>query len=362
VRILYGVSGEGSGHSSRARVVLRHLLSGGESRGHEVKVVTYNRGVASLAGEFDVFEVEGLHIRTAENRVDVVKTFTDNVSRLGQGLRRVRELARLVDELEPECVLTDFEPTTAYLARAKELPLVSIDNQHRMRYMDYPRPAHLERDALVTQAVIRAMVPSPDAALVTTFYFGEVKNERTFLFPPILRQEVRALEPARGDHVLVYFTQAFGSFLDRLRALPRERFVVYGMEREGEERNLRFERPSQEGFLEHLASCKAVIATAGFTLMTEAMHLGKPMLALPMRGQFEQELNALLLEDMGCGKNGRELHSDAIGDFLYRLPDYEERLAELPRTDDSALCAKLDELLADGAASVRALREVRRSG
>jgi uncharacterized protein (TIGR00661 family) len=57
--------------------------------------------------------------------------------------------------------------------------------------------------------------------------------------------------------------------------------------------------PMTEGFLHDLARCKGVIATAGFTLITESLHLGKPYLALPMRGQFEQELNALLLAELG---------------------------------------------------------------
>ena len=53
--------------------------------------------------------------------------------------------------------------------------------------------------------------------------------------------------------------------------------------------------------------------------MTEALHLRKPMLALPMGGQFEQELNAHLLDDLNYGKNGRTADSESIGDFLYRL-------------------------------------------
>ena len=57
-KIVYGVSGEGSGHSSRAREMISHL----EAVGHIVKVVSYDRGYNNLKDEFDVFETEGLHI------------------------------------------------------------------------------------------------------------------------------------------------------------------------------------------------------------------------------------------------------------------------------------------------------------
>jgi uncharacterized protein (TIGR00661 family) len=73
-KIVYGVSGEGSGHSSRAREMITHL----QDLGHIVKVVSYDRGYNNLKADFDVFETEGLHITSLDNRVSKVKTFTDN--------------------------------------------------------------------------------------------------------------------------------------------------------------------------------------------------------------------------------------------------------------------------------------------
>jgi uncharacterized protein (TIGR00661 family) len=351
-RIVYGVSGEGSGHSSRARVVLEHLVA----RGHEVLVATYDRGVDALGGDFDVCEVEGLHIASEDNQVSIARTFLENFQKLPEGFRAARAFRQRWKELSPEVAITDFEPLTAHLADHYGVPLVSIDNQHRMRSMHYPCPAHLKKDSLVTETVIRMMVPHPDAKLVTTFWFGEVTDDRTFLFPPLLRSAVRALTPTDGDHVLVYFTKGFETMVERLRCFPRERFLVYGQGREGKDANLEFRAPSRDGFLADLASSKAVISTAGFTLLSECLHLGKPLLALPMEGQFEQELNALLLEDTGCGRNGRDVDDDAVAAFLYRLPEHRAALAARERTDDSALLAKVDELVADGGAGVAALR------
>ncbi len=363
-RLVYGVSGEGSGHSSRSREMITHL----EAHGHSVFVVSYGRGYENLQGDFDVFETEGLHIRTEENKVDVVKTFTANLSRLSDGISKLRELRHVAFDPKPDAVITDFEPMTAYLAHHYDLPLITLDNQHRMRYMEYPRPERLAGDALVTETVIRAMVPRPDVSLVTTFYFGDTKNDRTFLFPPILRREVLDLEPTQGESILVYFTQGFDSFLEQLQTFRRERFIVYGSGRckptgeSFEEGNAVFKPPSRAGFLADLAAAKAVIATAGFTLMTEALHLGKPYLALPMEGQFEQELNALLLEQLRYGKNGHRGSVESVGDFLYRLSDYRDQLVDYPRSNDNReIKDKLDELLADDCAAARAAYAARRS-
>jgi len=365
-RILYGFSGEGSGHSSRAREMMRHL----QELGHEVLGASYDRGFANLKDDFELVEIEGLSIASVDNRVSVVKTFTENLAKLPDGIAGLRRLRTARKAFRPEVVITDFEPMTAYLAQHDGLPLITLDNQHRMRYVDTPVPPGRSKDALATLAVIRGLVPKPDVSLVTTFWFGDVKNDRTFLFPPILRREVLRAEPTNDGHVLVYFTKGFDAFLDRLREQTGERFVVYGTGRVGVDGNCEHRAPSGPGFLDALRGAKAVISTAGFTLMTEALHLAKPMLALPMAGQYEQELNAHLLADAGYGASGRDAGADdeagpgtgTVASFLADLPRFRERLATYPRADNAAITAKLAELTADGGRAAREAHRRRRRG
>jgi uncharacterized protein (TIGR00661 family) len=355
-KIVYGVSGEGSGHSSRSREMLTHL----QELGHEVKVVSYDRGYANLKDDFDVFETEGLHIASLDNRVSKVKTFTDNLQRLSKGHQKLQILRKdIFKKFQPDCVITDFEPMTAYLANHYDLPLITIDNQHRLRYMSYPCPAHLQTERKMTTTIIRAIVPRPDVSLVTTFFYGEPKNNRTFFFPPILRKEVLLLQPTYGDHILVYLTSGFETFLKKLKFFTREFFTIYGDERGNGEENMIFKAFSKEGFLNDLASCKAVMATAGFTLMTESFYLRKPYLALPMRGQFEQEINGFLLARLKYGINLRRANSEAIGNFLYQIPDFAENLKTYQAQDNSAIKAKLAELLAVNCALAKKFHQKR---
>ena len=346
-RIVYGLSGEGSGHSSRAAEIIPFI----EGLGHEVKVVSYDRGYNNLKDNFDVFKNEGLHIASLDNKVSVVKTFTDNLKRLPDGHRTLQLLRKeIFKKFDPDCVITDFEPMTAYLANHYNFPLITIDNQHRIRYMKYDCPSYLRKDQLITENIIRAMVPRPDVSLVTTFYFGDVKNERTFLFPPILRERVLNLEPHKGEHILVYLTSGFESFIEKLKKFKREQFIVYGYDRSDEDGNILYKPFSKSGFLKDLASGRAVMGTAGFTLITESIHLRKPYLAVPMLGQFEQELNAILLDKAGFGMNLRKVRDEAVGFFLYNLPDYSEKLESFQTEDNSAIKARIGELLADNCA------------
>jgi uncharacterized protein (TIGR00661 family) len=330
--------------------ILPHLIEGG----HEVRVVGYDRSYRDLKDWFDVFETEGLTIGQADNEVSIPKTITENLARVPRGHARSKELKKLLfKEFLPEVVITDFEPMTAYLANHFDIPLITLDNQHRMRYMDLTVPDRLAPGMALTKVIIRAMIPHPDVSLVTTFHFGDVINDRTFLFGPLIRPAVLSAAPEEGDHIVVYFTKGAGSFLNRLKDYGQERFYVYGQNKEGTEDNITFRPFSREGFVEDLASCKAVMASAGFTLITEALHLKKPYLALPTKGQFEQELNAVMLDAMGCGKGALRVTGETIGDFLYRLPDYRKNLQQYQPSDGGGIKAKLDELLADGCALVR---------
>jgi uncharacterized protein (TIGR00661 family) len=349
-RVLYGVSGEGSGHSSRALEIGRYL----QSQGHEVHVVSYDRGSRNLSPYFTVSEIEGLHICSENNRVRPLKTLWDNLCRSRSAIRKLKALSNLFDTFQPDVVLTDFEPSTAWMARWKGVPLISVDNQHRMRYMQIKSPWRLAFSRLVTSTVIRLMIPPPDAALATTYFFGPVKNDRTFLFPPILRKEVLLRKPSLDNHHLVYVTTHFDHLLTVLTQFPDQHFIVYGSNRSGQQGNLTFKDFSAEGFLVDLESCQSVIGTAGFTLISEAIYLGKPYLSLPMHGQFEQQLNALCLEELGFGINAREMTPRVLGEFLKTLPAMRERVqtyARMNHIDDpdaanEEVCHKLEEQIA----------------
>lgn len=349
-RIVYGISGEGSGHSSRAHAMGEHL----EARGHDVRMVSYDRGLRNLRDRFDVFEIVGLHIANRDNKVSVPRTVTENFAKSPKMFAKFRELRRtLFVEFRPDAVITDFEPMTAYLAWLRKVPLVSLDNQHRIRYMEYPCPPGLDMDRRTTDLVIKLMVPRPDVSLATTFYFSKPTNEHTFLFPPILREEVRAVTPSRGDHVLVYLSFGFDSFLERLRPHTGEHFIVYGYDRDDADGNFTFRKFSRDGFLRDMATSKAVMATAGFTTLTEGLYYRKPYLALPMRGQFEQQLNGYLIEQLGYGMNAPEGDAESIRRFLNSLATFEAKLTAYRAEDNSAIEAKLDELLANDCAELR---------
>jgi uncharacterized protein (TIGR00661 family) len=357
-KIVYSLSGEGSGHSSRSREMISHLLK----MGHIVKVASYDRGYRNLKDNFDVLEIEGFSIVSEDNKVSVGKTFVQNFTSIFDRYESINELKKkYFKEFQPDCVITDFEPMAAYLANELDVPLMTIDNQHRMRYMDFPCPLEWKADALFIENLIRVMIPRPCVSFVTTFYFGKKSNDRTYLFPPILRQSVLNTKPSNGDYILVYATSEFNTLIDYIKTYKRENFVVYGLNVDKVEGNLIYKSFSREGFLDDLAGCRAVIATAGFTLMTESFYLGKPVLALPMKGQFEQVLNGLMLNELQYGRSSLELKREDISAFLYDIPEYTENLNSYERKGNDAIKEMLDLMLANDCQVLKSFNEKRRT-
>ena len=80
--------------------------------------------------------------------------------------------------------------------------------------------------------------------------------------------------------------------------------------------------------------------------MGEAVYLHRPMLAVPVRKQFEQVLNARYLEAEGYGLYAAEITSRRLGEFLERLPDFQRRLTDYHQDGNRDLLGKLDETLA----------------
>ena len=307
--------------------------------------MSFDRGVQNLSQYFDVTEIFGFRFAYVNNRVRYGRTLAKNLVTAPRARKSFERLMQLAEEWRIQLVCTDFEPLSCHLGHKKHLPIISIDNQHALVNTAVSYPQQYRREAAAAKLVSRLMTPRANACLVISFFQAPVRHRRTFVFPPILRREVLEARSTMGEHVLVYVTSPSSDLLELLRRI-RCRFVCYGFNRAREEGNILLKKPGMDEFLQDLASCKAVIANAGFSLVSEALHLGKPYLAFPVKRQFEQVLNAYYLNKMGFGVHWDELNKERIESFLFNLDTYRAALAGYPRQGNRALLSKLDELIA----------------
>jgi uncharacterized protein (TIGR00661 family) len=209
----------------------------------------------------------------------------------------------------------------------------------------------------ITKAFVKAKLPGADHYVIATFFKPEVRKNRTTLVPPILRKEILDKQQTQGQHLLVYQTgEGYDELLKTLADTKLE-CRIYGARRgiteEQVEGNLRYQPFSEDKFIDDLASSRGVIAGGGFTLMGEAVYLHKPMLSVPLGGQFEQILNGRYLQAMGFGATAMTLDDPkTIHDFLEQLPAYQKSLASYAQNGNTELFQTLDSLLDRAAAGV----------
>src|SRR5690349_13458702 len=102
--ILYGVNGEGAGHSTRAKEVMAHLVA----QGHSVYAASFDRGLQNLKERFDVTEIYGFRFAYVNNRVRYKRTIAKNLITIPQARQSLARLTEIVDERKVDLVITDF--------------------------------------------------------------------------------------------------------------------------------------------------------------------------------------------------------------------------------------------------------------
>lgn len=328
MNILYGVPGEGMGHATRSKVVIDHLL-----KEHNVQVVSSSRAFQFLSKSFPgrVHEIKGLHFAYKNAQVSTLGTFILNLKSAPSTLLHNFSKYLLIDQsFKPDVVISDFESFTYFFAKQHRLPLLSIDNMQVMDrcILDIEIPTEERSNYKLAKAIVQAKVPGCKHYYVSTFFRAALKKKNTTLVPPIVRESIQNAIVSSGEHVLVYQTSSSLSGIKSvLHQIPDLKFFVYGFNKDEQDKNVIFKTFSEQGFVDDLASAKAVISNGGFSFISEAVYLKKPIYSFPLKNQFEQFMNAAFIQKLGYGRHFETLDSDSLKAFLFDLGIFSKNLS-----------------------------------
>lgn len=344
MNILYGVPGEGMGHATRSKVVIEHLL-----KEHNVMVVSSSRAYNFLDKAFPgrVHEIKGFHFAYRNSKVSKAGTFLLNLKQAPRNLLfNFSEYLHLKKNFEPQLVITDFESFTWAYARHHKIPAISIDNMQVMDrcLLEIDIPATEKNNYRLAKAIVNAKVPGCAQYFITSFFDAPLVKKNTSLVPPIVRQAILQAAVTPGTHILVYQTSSTQTrVLEVLKELPAITFYVYGFNKDLKDGNVIFKSFSEEGFVKDLASARAVIANGGFSFISEAVYLKKPVYSFPLENQFEQFVNASYIEKLGYGRHFPALTADSLKAFLYDLDVFTKNLSAYRQNGNEILFNHLDE-------------------
>lgn len=283
MKILYSVQATGNGHISRAMELLPHL------RKYGTIDIFLSGNNSNLAFDAPIkYRSKGISLyyncRGGLNYWQLAKNF--------QPLRVRQEIRDLPVE-KYDLILNDFDFITSSACSLKKVPSIHFGHQASFQSQNTPRPKTKNK---VGEWLLRNYVIADDHI---GFHFSSYD---TYIFEPVIKKEILNSNPLDKGYITVYLPsfcepQLRTTFLQ----IKDHRFEIFCCDTRSikTERNLRFSPVDKTLFNESLINCKGIICGAGFETPAEALQLGKKLMVMPIRGQYEQLCNAEALIRLG---------------------------------------------------------------
>ncbi|WP_114749016.1 glycosyltransferase family protein [Pleomorphovibrio marinus] len=320
MRFIFIVQGEGRGHMTQA-IAMYQILT---AKGHEVtdivigssdrrKVPHYvseqiNSKIHALASPNFVTDAKG-------KSINIWKTILRNALKSNSFVKSMRQLDALVQAQKPDVVLNfyDFLGGVWHGLHRPALKFVVVGHQYLIAHPDFPfaKNSGMGKLLLKLGTAITAWGAHEHIALSFRELPAMEQKPEIKIWPPILREQLTKLKPSNGDYFLAYLVNpGYGEELLRFAEAHPDIQIQAFWDQKGKPDpwqpmpNLVFFQLNGDLFLQKMAECRALVSTAGFEAICEAMYLGKPALMVPVEGQYEQACNALDGEIAGAGLAG----------------------------------------------------------
>ena len=331
-KIYYSLSGEGRGHATRVRAIVESLR-----RDHEIVIYAPGYAYDLLAPVYHETNVEvrfipGLSFYYNENkRLDYFRTGCGFFRYLADFPSIIRRILNDIEREDPELAITDFEPALPRAAAKSGLPFISLNHQHFLVTYDMnDLSEELKRKVRFMSCVVRAYYSGQIDTVVSSFFFPPLKKgyEDVVQSGVMLRPEIVNADTYNGKHLVAYVRRFSSESVMRSLRKAGCRVKIYGLGARPSEGNLRFHDVDVFRFVEDLASSRGLVCTAGNQLVGEALYLGKPVLAMPEEGNYEQYINAHYLEKSGAGEavEMNRITPGRLRHFMDRLDLFRSRI------------------------------------
>jgi len=283
MKIFYAIQATGNGHISRAIGLMPYLqqygevdvfLSGSNSNLNASLPVKFRSKGASLfygkKGGLDYWKM--------------LKEFSP--------FRIWREAKALPLE-KYDIVINDFDCITSLACRIKKVKAINFGHQASFISNKTPRPAHKN---FTGELVLKKYATAQK-------YIGlHFESYDDFIFPPIIKDEILNATPSDNGHITVYLSHYSDEVLKiALNKIKSVQFEVFSkkVKYPTVEGNITFLPINGSLFNESMIHSHGVITGAGFETPAEALYLGKKLICLPIKGQYEQLCNAEALKRFG---------------------------------------------------------------
>lgn len=328
-KFLFVVQGEGRGHLTQA-ISLYEILT---QAGHEVSAVLVGMAEDQALPSFlaqkipvpiTTFAAPSL-VYGQSKSVKVWDTISTHLLQMRKYRKSVQFFAQQVANYQPDVIVNFYDMICGLYAQfyRPNIPIVCIGHQYLLLHKQFVSLPNKKLDRFLLNLNTRLTALQSTQKLALSFV--EMPNDSAnaiVVTPPLLRDEVKNLNPTQKPYILAYITHhKLSEDIINWHSDHREVEIhcfwnnrEFASEWQFRE-NLTFHQVNAEKFLTMMENCSGLICTAGFESVCEAMYLGKPIMMVPVPNHIEQQINAWDGQRAGAGI------TDTIFDFS-RFIDY----------------------------------------
>ncbi|MFI5164238.1 MAG: glycosyltransferase family protein [Bacteroidia bacterium] len=353
---LFIVQGEGRGHMTQA-IALQNML---HKAGFTVSEVLIGKSPKRSIPDFvkqqikcPITQFDSPNFKT-DAKMKSIKIFpsvVSNLMELGSFRKSLKLIRAKIKEHQPDIIINFYDPLAGllYFFNPPSMPMICIAHQYIYHHPGFEFPKGRFMDMLTLK--FYTMLTSIGSAKKLALSFYPINNnERNSIvaMPPLLRSEVFQQEIKNDGYLLAYLLNIgyMEEIIEWHKKNPETEIHCFTDRKEGEEvfhysDKLHFHKLNDKKFLEMMSGAKALITTAGFESVCEAMYLGKPVFMVPVEGHYEQYCNARDAVKAGAGTYDSRFDIDKL--FRY-LPKHKNNNKVFTQWVDSAQERLLDEL------------------
>lgn len=303
---MFIVQGEGRGHMTQA-LALEQILS---DAGHEVASIiigTSNRREIprffkeQTKAKLQPVESPNFYYDRNSKSINIWKTILFNIFRIPIYLREILKIHKVKKIDQPDVIINFYDVLGGFyfLLFKPEARRLSIAHQYLAEHEEFPFAKGSKSQKLSFKINNHFTSFNAHKKLALSFRNLKSSDPKLSIVPPLLRKEVLQLNPVKEDYILAYVVnKGYGEEIIKWHSRNKKiKLHCFWDNRDypdgwSPNKNLTFHHINDQKFLQFMAGCVGYASTAGFESICEAMYLGKPVLMVPVKGQYEQACNA----------------------------------------------------------------------
>ncbi|MES2796899.1 MAG: glycosyltransferase family protein [Bacteroidota bacterium] len=346
---LFIVQGEGKGHMTQAIALYEMLIE----NGHEV--------VATMVGVANGRKIPNFYTQAIDAPIitfespslfygkgkapNMLRTILSQTIKAKQFFKNADKVHQVVSQYEPDIIINFYEMAAGFynFFYRPTIPIICVGHQYLLLHNHFINIKNKKFDRYLLQLNTRMTAIGAAKKLALSFYpLPNDDKENINVVPPLLRKQVKEKFIENEKFILAYVThhkivedlidwhsknnhQTIHCFIDKKSLKSSLQFND----------NFFIHQIDSDHFLDKMAQCEALVCTAGFESVCEAMYMGKPVMMVPVKNHIEQRINAHDGEKAGAGIYCKSFKINRLIKYLPSHIDKTEQFVEWERNAEN---------------------------